>query len=748
MKEQKFILYWNGTSETLTINPDGWAQNGQRWQRDRVYYGVFQTYTVQEFRFSTKSGGGGDFILNAYDTDDILADITVEVYNRNPQTNDYDLSYTGKLNIDPDKFTHDPTARFIDVGFVQNSNVQKFITRDELELNIKDTESVDGVEMLASTNPATDITFPGVDLFREAEVNGNYDYEYYYANVTSPAGNTPPGDRVEPSAEVRIKYYAETIIKNELGDDLSSIAGPTYVNRSPYLYINNNDFETEITVSQAGTFPLSVRVEFQDFGAVVSPRITMQLLYYVFDSDSNIIDSNVFESVTWDLYSTGSIQINGFDIYEFDFSVIEGETITVPSGGSLFIGVSTVSENISPTFDTQFIAVRSFGDINFELIEESAASDSAAIECYSPIGVFKRIFQLITSNENTFVSTFFDSLGAGQYTYLTNGFNIRGFPNRAIPVTAKDTFQSYGSLYNLGLSYDQVNSRFYIEEVEEFFDAENVMFDLGEVEELRIKPFKDAYFNEYHGGNENDGEYENVQGVNEFNVESSWSTGMPIKEKFLRRCTYYTDTVAIELARRKPYVTHASEDTDYDDRVYLIDTFMGAAKQNFPRAAGFAGIEQYYNVGFAPRNNLLRHANWIKAMFWKDPDFEIRFRKSKKGVNITYTSALGNTVSEFDSITAAELDSVVRLFNPQYYELKGRFMAEYRDALQENPHGVIRFSHFGTNYSGFVDEVQTRDYERQADYKLIASNTAAGALKEFTDDSLAEFTDDSLHELI
>lgn len=750
MREQKFILYWNGTSETLTINPDGWSRNGQRWQRDRVYYGVFQTYTVETFRFSTKSGGGGDFILNAYDTDDIRADITVEVYNRNSQTNDYDLAYTGKLNIDPDKFTNDPLDKFIEVGFVQNSNVQKFITRDELELNIKDTESVDGIEMDANTNPVSNITLPGIDLFRIANVEGDYNYNYYYSFPDGPTGD---GERIYPGTEIRIKYYASTIITNELGSDLTCTAGPNYAERSEFIYVNNNSFETEITIdnvtiqnntSKPGNFAL--RVEFyEELTLPFNYRISLETAYIIKDEEGNIFDSSNYEIVYVDKYDS-DIFNNGFKNVYLSFDDFIGDKYTVPAGGSLWLGVKTNTEQL--TSSDVYIEVKSINDANFEITEKSAASKSGAIECYSPLGVFKRQFQMITSSENTFVSEFFET-GEGANAYLTNGFNIREFPNRALTVTLKDSFQSYGSIYNLGLSYDQTNERFYVEEITEFFDIDNVMFDVGEVDEFRIRPFKDAYFNEYHGGNENEGEYENVQGVNEFNVKASWSADMPIKEKFLRRSNYYTDTVGIELARRKIHKTDASLDTDYDDRNYIIYAPSGTAERaSTYKANGFAGISQYYNMRFSPRNNLLRHANWIKAMFWKDPSFEVRFRKSKKGINITYISILGDTISEFDNITASEVLDVLRLFNPQYYEFSGVFDSSFREALQSNPHGIIRFSHLGTNYAGFVDEIQTQDYERTAEYKLIATNTAAGALKIFTDDNLAEFTDDSLHELI
>ena len=165
MKTQKFILKYNAESETLEQNPDGWNRNGQSWHRHLDYHGVFQSYTVDTYRFARKSGGGGDFIKEKYDIDDIKTIVLVEVYDRNPQTDGYDLSYTGKLNFDPDKFKIE--RDYVEIGFVSSADIQKFITNDEIELDITSTKALDGSSINSFSNAPAESTFKGINLYLE-----------------------------------------------------------------------------------------------------------------------------------------------------------------------------------------------------------------------------------------------------------------------------------------------------------------------------------------------------------------------------------------------------------------------------------------------------------------------------------------------------------------------------------------------------------------------------------------------------
>ena len=755
MPQQRFILTYGAESETLSINPEGWSTNGQSWQRDKKYWGVFQSYTVDSFRFSRKSGGGGDFIYDAYLIDDLKTVMSVDVYDRNPQTDDYDLSYSGKLNFDKDKFKFD--RDYVDIGFVQNSNVQDFITRDDIELNINQVTSIDGTTMNSFVSSPKSITFKKIDIYRDSETSGDYDDQYYFEESEPPDYGDPEGRFELAGTNVQLKYYASTIVINEVGNDLLALGGPVYSDRSSNIYENSSDFDVILTINEFNITSGNIRLRHWDAGAVERPTTTVKLYMRVFDGDDEIVTEDLISEYSYDWWDMTQVETGLRQItINPDITGIEGSQHTVPSEGKFTIVFDTTSTGFGGGSATQPCEIYSTLETELTFQEKSEGQSDNEIDCYFPHEAFTRLFQLITSEESTFYSEFFgrtdsefityDSNGQGSLDAITTGWNLRQFPNKPFTLSLSDLFKTFDSIYNLGCSYDQDNTRFFVEEKAEFFKSDHIMFDLGEVSELVISPYPDAYFNKIKGGFENKGEYESLNGIKEFESITNWATDQPVKETQNVRSVYHGDSIGMEFARRKTYSEYASEDTDYDDLTYIVRTDGSETLQGGTSLSGFAGIEQYYNIPLTPRENLIRWGNFLKSQYWREEeDFVIRFTKSTKAVNITYENQNGDIVDEFDNIQASEIPDI-RLFNPQYYEFKGVFDLEKAASLNTDPHGIILFTFENVGYAGFVDEIQSEDYNRKATYKLIATEATQDVQKVFiTPDDDALFMDDDNH---
>ena len=432
--------------------------------------------------------------------------------------------------------------------------------------------------------------------------------------------------------------------------------------------------------------------------------------------------------------SFGSISLNS-----------DGYNYPIPAGYKATI-IMRAFCTWTPTYqNAQYIRIWGNNlNVNLNITEISSASDSKAIICYRIEDAFKAIFKLITSEENSFYSEFY-STGEGANDVITSGWNLREYPNRAMTISLKDLFQSCFALRNVGLGYDPINNRFYVEELSEFYKSDIIMYDLGEVDNLIIKPFKDAYFNEINAGSEEEGGYNELQGVNEINVQSFWATDQPVKSEINMRSVFNIDTIAIEILRRKTYQNYASEDTDFDDNKFYINTDGSTAIQGGTNLSGFAGIDDYYNITFTPRNCLLRKSGLIKPQYWKEDSFKIKFTKSKKDSNITYTNIAGFTKNELEDIESIELLGE-RLYNPRYYEFDAVFSSEFKAELDSDPHRLLIFSYLGTNYAGFVDELQVQDYDRKVKCKLIAYEATAGMQKLFEDGTEALFENGDFHK--
>lgn len=749
---QKFVLTYNSVDEILTINPDGWKENGQMWKRSRKYHGVFQSYSATSYRFARIAGGGGDTIKAAYDADGIKADVTVTVYDRNPQTDDWDLSYIGKLNFDPDKYFSE--RDFVEVGFVANSNIQKFITRDELEIDINSLVSVDGVTMNAFSNSPKQFTFKKIDIQRQVQSSGNFENtpgENVFYSLHDPATFIPPFTDViwlQPETIHRYKYYAGAVDINETGSSFLSESGPSLEERSLYFYENGSDQTVEIVITKCDIGGNITDIVYS-YNAK-DDEIAFILVIEVYDADDVLqstteIDSYLVQEPYPDFPTMVVITFNGDDIV--------GESFELQPEWKIAMTVKAVT-NLPESWDElTHHSIYNHLEIEFDFYENALSIGDTTVSGYYPYEAFARMFQLITSNENTFDSVF---LGRGDSEFIThsssetyqniaitNGWNIRSFPDRPLNLKLSDLFKTFDGIFNLMLSYDHPNDRFYIEQKAEAFKSDTIIYNIGEVTGLKIRPFKEAYFNEILGGYDTDGNYEQFQGANEFISQFDYSVEMPVKETLDIRIPYNADSIMIELTRRKQYSSYASEDTDGDDMIFIAKmNQMGITEQGDGAALeGFPGIEQRYNIKLTARENLLRWASYIKASQWKETDFTIRFRKSKKGIDMTYTNANGDTVTELSDIPASEIADIIRLFNPEIYEFESIFNLELNAAIEAEPHGLILFEFENIGYAGFIEEIQTQDYNQKATYKLIAYDSASGIEKLFEDSESVLFED-------
>lgn len=748
MAIQKFILKYGAEEETLIDNPDGWAENGQMWQRHKEYHGVFQSYTANTFRFGRKAGQGGDFIYDKYLLDDIKTIVLIEIYDRNPQTDDFDISYTGLLNFDPEKLRIE--RDFIEIGFVQNSDIQKFITNDEIELNIKSLFGLDGTAINDFLNSPAEITFKGINLMLIVEEYGLFTGYIYFNDV--------PGYEGHPYylSETDIYYFGSVVIANEIGDRLltNELDGD---DRTIEIYQNETEFETEIIFTNVDSYDHNSYIEFTNHGGGYA-KVTMSITLQVYDSEDILVGQDV---LWWEEFIDDTIAgvhkhyIN-YDISDLiDTPEATGIYWSVPAGGRMLL-FTRVTPEVGTWLSVQCELVQNLENW-LSFIEKSPTIGDTTNSGYFTHELFTRCFQQILSKEDGFYSGFFGRTdsefisysgnGPGSLDFVIDGWNLRQFLNHQFIVEFKKLFQTFDGICNLMLGYDKANERFYIEKKEEAFKNDLIMFDIGEVSELVITPYKNAYFNEIEAGYEEKGDYEEVQGIYEINLNQSYAINIPVKETLKIKAPYNTDSIGMELARRKPYSAYASQDTKYDEKIYVVRTDGSETIQGGEDLEGFIGIEERYNICFTPRENTIRWANFIKSGLWKEGTILLKFQAATKSIDIIYKNQNGDIVDEFDNITDSDLLDI-RLFDPQYYEFEGVFNLNFKEKLDDNPHGLIKFTFDENNYIGFIDELQTQDYNRKAKYKLIAYETAEGENKLFMDDDPALFMDDDEHILM
>ena len=271
----------------------------------------------------------------------------------------------------------------------------------------------------------------------------------------------------------------------------------------------------------------------------------------------------------------------------------------------------------------------------------------------------------------------------------------------------------------MALVFDRANDRFKIVKREDVYQNIQIL-NLGDVSELSVKPYDKGYYKELITGYPKQ-TFEKFQGVNDVNLSSSHYIDMPVKSKKNIQSPYKTSSIAIELLRRSPFSFDASKDTKDDNSLFVIEldssriTVQGASD-----LSGFLGISQYYNWTITPRENIIRHGQFIQQGLFKHPTQDIDKVSYQKETNAYYLNQNGDIVGEFDNIKTTEL-STLKVY-PEIYVFKSSWNITIITQLNSNPHGYITFVYKGVTFKGFVLEVSGNPYTKKASYTLLKAN--------------------------
>jgi hypothetical protein len=621
------------------------------------------------------------------------------------------------------------------------------MARDEIDLDLMQTISLDQVTIDPLTEAPVDIEFLPIDIYLHLDVIANI-----FEELTGAPWNISLSDGFLEDDTI-YPYASETdIVTNELGDRFTMSDNAAYAEREAMIYENTSGQNATIIISELAAEVNDMYHYATDDGAgnTYDAILTIYLVTKTAADPPVVLTNQTIAHKEWhDVYESHVK-------FDFTWNTIDTE-LTIPVGGKIEMRM-VFERGASWNNSTSYIGGRL--ELHLKLTEKTDGAMAKDISCFFPHEAFTRLIQLMTSETDQtklFYSEFFGRTDSQFVTYtangegaldaITTGYRLRRFQNMPLPLNFRDIFKTYDFINCLGLGFDKVNDRFYIAERADFYNEDYFMFDLGDVTELVITPYKDSYYSEIESGYEEKGEYEQFAGVNEFNIQTSHGLRFPVKEKLSLRAPYNTDSIGMELARRAGYYTLSSKDTRYDDKIYIVRTDGSQTIQVGSTVTGFEGVEQYYNIAFTPRENLLRHKDFINPGLWKhELTKRVKYLNSSKKINIYYFNQLGNHVHEHDDLSIAEL-GYGRAYNPEYYEFKAPITRAMIVILNTDPHGYVRFSFDGINYEGYIDDVQIDDYPKTSSWKLIGKDAAAETTKLFMDDSIATFEDGITHVL-
>ena len=687
MRKVRYILTTKSSGVvTLATDPDGWKDDERQIVRDSKYYGLIYEF-AGELSFSQD---GYEIITQELSTNGHNANILLR-RDRLNYNDEWELDYIGALDVTTKK-ENDRTISFklSDAGLTKTIKAQ---FNEKFELDRLD--SVNGTTIPALTYDI--ITLTGRNLLIDSKLEKIGEQTPILSEVFTnqiDIHHVPSIDKVFSGDENigSVFPFPSTFYFN--------VDFRPPLNSTSFFYLNSDidktinvriKYDVEITGSVSGYFSDLALYTYSFDGTNYNFK-TIQILQSVDNSPTNIVNLNYDNTISVDLETDDCLA----------FVVI----------------ISDVTGQNVPTFEQYDLKQTNY------LIETSEDSQFEQTPCegISVYNAINRLTEIITDNPLA------NSLGLRdewKELYITNGFKIRGF-DETITISLKEVMESIKSV--LGYHYGIESNLFRVDSFSTFFNLDPLMtLQISDIEET----YNDSLiFNSIQAGYKEGGDYEERQGLDEYNVRTTYNHGFQSTDKKLDLISdIRADSYAMEFARRQQFEDFPTEDTPYDKDNFFIDCKTDGFLQ--PRLwqddysvlpTGVFSPETAQNLRLSPSSNVYRLSN----TFAQIADYRSGVTKfaSTEGNSELATSLIGgfeikenediqNNTLLYPIVQPIEVSGIIKLTEAQFDLLKGMTNG------QMNAYRSIRYFYKGEEQLGFL---QSYNNEGDGTIKLIKAN--------------------------
>lgn len=680
---------------TLKTVPEEWAESELTFIRDPKYKGVLKSFSTNELTFPKE---GRDYIERVYEAKGIDYEIRViiELY-----INDFSYApyFTGRLDLSTYKIADvGAKVKIIETGF-QNT----IINRENIKVDLLNTKFIGGGEgsMEQITGMPLEFTMPDYSASKDADwlIQGEKEetptvYEHYLPMQVN-SSDYPVGSAQEQTFEGTTPFY--------IADEIQDV-----------------------------TLKGEIQVEISDNAS--SEAISMEITIQLYKGE-----------IVIQTYTDNAV---GFDAL-FQFDVDEAISLLASDELSFRATITHDGEEVDTGYFNSSVTVsEALGE---ELLQQVVLG-------YPRYEFTTRILQLISGETNPLESTLIgrdDSTptsyaedGEGSLVVNTKGILIRDFPIeeggtrvQTFNASLSDAFKDLNGTENVGLGFEVRSGvdKVVIEKETYFFDISdnadypdtdsrpyttNQILDLSSIvtaAKIQKEVLPDWYANEIESGYSKY-EYENIQGLKEFNTKSTYATPIKsVKSKLDLTSPFRYDTQGTNKLREKPYDTDSTEDVNGDNDVFAFGVkrsiefnFFVKTDEDFSLVTGGIDPEQSYNLNRTPRRNFERHGNRVASMRLAQGD-EIQFMETDKNSKlITQLTTEDETKAENGDILVQDL--TLGYWIAEAYIFEAPVDETTIAAIQANPYGVIKIA---SDKYGWILEVQTNNESKIGQFKLL-----------------------------
>lgn len=672
----RFILQNDNLGSLIVEEPIGWNSDEKELTRHKDFHGIFPKFS-NNLKFI---GEAKDYLQTAYDVYGINADVRLVKDEKHPQTDEWTRSYSGYLDLSTYKLTDNQISLKFNSGGLE----MELKSRESEAVEITRTTTLDGESL--SDLSINQVELDGRRIFLKSIFQVKDSDNEVFMHIYSDAGNTRSKCESIPLRLIN-KSHEEAhsvIINSEHGESQGTTGAMIFAN-------------SEVDRNLRVKFNLKFLYNLVRREGVSWTSFKVRLSKY-----ANGVNYDLIETIEL-LSNNGGVNYNGqsFDInFDDNVSLLAGQSLALEFFIKADFRITVHGEN----FDVRCENIKC--DLT---IEEDSFFEKSISNCVLPYEVAERLVEIYT-NKKVLKS---DALGRTDIGYqvdgkaslvgLSHGFWIRGFDNsdevfRPLTTSLKEFMESFSATHNLGMGIENDGFKEFvrIEELGYFYNRNTTIKLPNQVKNVERTTATEYYYSALELGFEKGGDYEEAFGLVEYNGTSKFATAIKrIKNVYNKLSKYRADSYGAEFARRKPKLTHGTEDTRYDSDVFQFDLKRDSLSSIFKlrkwqddfeqSPTGTFSPETAYNLRLSPFNCLLRHGWVIASGLTKYLSDYVRYTSSSANSSLSTKLIGGNEYFENGNIINAELSRP--RYVPEFVEFEHEVTFEINQQL--NGHKMI-----------------------------------------------------------
>lgn len=702
----KYTVYSDAGS-AIVKEPRGWEKDGKELRRDKKYLGVSPSFTNNSLQFY---GNGRDLLKNLYETSGIKSNAILERSDRNENTDVFEAVYSAKF----DYSTFKQSKNFVSMK-LDESRFFKTIEnrmRERYELDRLTDIFGNPIPPLQYIN----FNFQGRDIFRETKFDDaevariNYkgtalynaldDVQVPLTLVYRSDDNfvAPVGSQLDTSGYVDL--FTARIARAFFPEVIYS-AGAVYYLTAP------NDKTINVTIQLEG------RVKFNTPGGA--------------DGTVRFYHDVVHANGSGDLVNTDTVQLLSLSSTVSPSNpnyLQEGVWKNFAINYTTSIDLITddcLGLRCSPFFSGSYSADNQFQmefTKRYVLADEDDLGETTECTGITFDTVMHRLLLIITGKD-CFTSSLFGTGGYWEALLVTSGFKIRQFPDKPITVSLEECIDAAMTIDDVALVVQDETVR--LERKDYVFDKTDISIDLGKVNNIEREIEKDLHFSSIEIGYDFNGEYEEVNGLDEYNIKNTYNTCISeVDNPHKSISKLRADAYGMTIAQQSPYVTFPKKDTKYDKELFFVDCKKSGSfyaqrtwEDDFAdEPTGIYSPETAFNLRLSPFNCLLRKGKYLSAGLLKYPTEKI-----------TYSSTQGNSqlVTEYPEQANVQNNVLASPYClPETVTFSKNISLAQFSQIVNNPYKMVKYTNeYNKPEYGFVMSVQPNG---EGKFELLKAN--------------------------